>query len=113
MAHARAMPSWFGAVPTPVWVGVCLAIALVYVRAWPRKKAAGLTRGPRYFVLRWFHALVWVLLALAVAVRARAGQTAYVAASAIALAALVVYVVFVIVSFAAPVPAAPDEQSSR
>jgi hypothetical protein len=89
----------FDLMPPTAWVVVCLALAALYLRAWPRRKAAGLTRGFRYLVLRWLHPLVWLLLALSVAVRARSGQTAYFVASAIAVAAFLVYVVFLVVAF--------------
>jgi hypothetical protein len=89
----------FGMVHPSVWVMTCLALSLLYVRIWPRQKAVGLGRGARFLVLRWFHALVWLLLAIAVGVHATSGNTAYWAASAIALLALAVYVVFVVVSF--------------
>jgi hypothetical protein len=89
----------FAMLQPSVWVMVCLALSVLYVRIWPRQKAAGLRRGARYLVLRWFHALVWVLLAIAVGVHAASGNTAYWAASAIALLALAVYIVFIFVSF--------------
>lgn len=104
----------FDLMPPTAWVVVCLALAVLYVRAWPRRRAVGVTQGFRYLVLRWFHALVWLLLALSVAVRAQSGQTAYVVASAIAIAALLVYVVFLFVAFTkvARPPAASDDAGS-
>ncbi len=51
--------------PFILWTGVCLAIAGIYLFVWPKLKA-GLVRPPWLnFVLRWFHTLVWVLLAAA------------------------------------------------
>jgi hypothetical protein len=102
----------FDLMPPTAWVVVCLALAALYLRTWPRRKAAGLTRGFRYVVLRWFHALVWLLLALSVAVRARSGQTAYFVAGAIAIAAFLVYGVFIIVAFRkGPGPSASSDDT--
>ena len=93
------MSGLLGLMPSTAWVVVCLGLAVLYLWAWPRRKAVGVTKGLRYLVLRWFHSLVWLLLAVSVAVRAQSGRTAYVVASALAIAALLVYVVFLIVAF--------------
>ncbi len=50
-------------VPLPIWGVVCLAVAAVWLFVWPRQKAAA--TGVRFFILRWFHAVVWLLLAAA------------------------------------------------
>ena len=49
-------------VPLAIWGGVCLAVAAVWLFVWPSKTTA---TGPRRFILRWFHTLVWLLLAAA------------------------------------------------
>jgi hypothetical protein len=82
-------------VPTNFAVVFCLFLAAIYLRVWPRARATGV-RGLRYWVLRWFHSLVWVLLGAAVWVRAQSGQQAYVAAGVLAVLGLVTYVVFLI-----------------
>lgn len=48
----------------PLWVvgGGCLAIAAVFTFLVPKKPLQSAT-GPRRFLLKWGHALVWVLLA--------------------------------------------------
>jgi FtsH-binding integral membrane protein len=102
----------FDLMPPTAWVVVCLALAALYLRAWPRRRAVGLTKGFRYLVLRWFHPLVWLLLAISVAVRAQSGRTPYVVASAIAILALLVYVVFLFVAFTkGPSPAASSDDT--
>lgn len=58
------MGTTFFGVPLLVWGGVCLALALVWVVIWPSKRIAH-TSGVRFFILRWFHALTWLFLALA------------------------------------------------
>jgi hypothetical protein len=55
--------SWFG------WGGLCLAVAALYWVAWPKPHPERREPRPAWagVVLRWFHSLVWVLLALACA----------------------------------------------
>lgn len=50
-------------VPLPIWGLICLAVAAVWVFVWPSKTTV--TAGLRFFILRWFHAIVWLLLAAA------------------------------------------------
>ncbi|HET9957600.1 MAG TPA: hypothetical protein VFQ61_24050 [Polyangiaceae bacterium] len=90
--------------PPAAWAAFCLALAGVYARFWPRPLtqagqtemlgSGGLGR-VRYLVLRWFHSLVWLLLALAVVLR---GEDQHTWAVRVATAALVVYVVFIVFS---------------
>lgn len=51
-------------VPNLVWGGVCLILTIVWIIVWPGDKVIP---GDivRFFILRWFHALTWLLLALA------------------------------------------------
>lgn len=44
---------------------VCLGVATVYTFVWPKPKAGKIRPAWRQVVLRWFHSLVWVLLAAA------------------------------------------------
>jgi hypothetical protein len=44
-------------------VVACLAVAATYVVVWPGWKQERAWRGGVRFVLRWFHALTWVLIA--------------------------------------------------
>ncbi len=67
-------------------------VAIVFVFVVPR--SADVT-GPEYLVLRWFHALVWVLLGLAALAR-QFLPTNERLAGAVAQLALVVYVVYLI-----------------
>jgi hypothetical protein len=83
-------------VPWVAWGGLCLAVAAVYTVVWPRPRGTG--AGParpewRRLVLRWGHALVWLLLALSCFVRpsARLGGPA---AGILAILALVAYAIF-------------------
>jgi hypothetical protein len=83
--------------PWYVWGLLCLAVAAVYVVVWPRPPrqggAAARPRG-RQFILRWFHSLVWLLLALSCFVHAsQIAGTATVGRALAALAGLM-YIVF-------------------
>jgi hypothetical protein len=49
--------SWF------VWAALALVIALIYSFIWPKDRIADLT-GFRFLVLRWGHALTWLLISL-------------------------------------------------
>ena len=52
-----------------IYIGaiLCMAVAVAYYNFWPRPPRTATTPRTRWqhFVLRWFHALTWLLLALA------------------------------------------------
>jgi hypothetical protein len=95
------MPALFAYAPPWVWATACGVLALTYFYAWPRRKAEGLERGPRYFALRWFHGLVWVLLGVSLALHAVHDDEnlARTAAKGVAVLALLVYAVFVYAAY--------------
>jgi hypothetical protein len=78
-----------------IWWGVlCLGIGAGFVMLWPSAKITKATPLLRYLLLRWGHAAVWGLLALACFLRAvlnssGPGQIA-------ALLALVTYLAFMV-----------------
>ena len=78
--------------PSLVWIGACLAVAVLYMFLWPQQKVAPDTAWTRYLVLRTFHALVWLLLAASFWLRGLDGGAT--AANRVALTALVAYLVF-------------------
>ncbi|MCU0494203.1 MAG: hypothetical protein MUD01_21645 [Chloroflexaceae bacterium] len=49
--------------PWPVWGGLALLLALVWCFVWPSDKVSSTTGSMQFFLLRWGHALVWLLLA--------------------------------------------------
>ena len=49
--------------PWFAWAVIALIIAAVYSFVWPHK-AADLATGFRFFIIRWGHAVVWLLLAI-------------------------------------------------
>lgn len=88
------MSETFLGFPLQTWGILCLAVAVAYYFKWPRPKPDR-TGPPRtalvHYILRLFHSLVWLLLALACFLWAAGPSTA---ANAIALTALIVYLVF-------------------
>jgi hypothetical protein len=48
-------------VPLLLWGAACLVIAVIFAFVWP--SGAGDLVGLRYLLVRWGHALVWLLLA--------------------------------------------------
>ena len=85
-------------VPWPIWGIVCLVLGTVYLVIWPRPRTtARPVRRPawRHFILRWFHALVWLLLALACFIQAGWLPGGPIIATAIALLSLPAYAIFV------------------
>jgi hypothetical protein len=49
--------------PYFAWTALALVVAGIFVYVWPHK-AVTMTTGFRYLVIRWGHALTWVLLAV-------------------------------------------------
>ena len=99
--HPRALgvidENAFLGLPWVLWGCLALIVAGVYSVVWPRPRADGPAPSrptPRRFVLRWFHALVWALLALSCFVRAALPEGGSAAANAVALLALPAYAVF-------------------
>ncbi len=82
--------------PWPVLGGLCLAVAAVYTVVWPRPQDPTARARPawRHLVLRWCHALVWLLLALSCFVRLARSLGGPATANILALLALVGYVIF-------------------
>ena len=92
----------FGVVNGSVLAGVaCLVLAAVYAVVYPGWRTGGplgRTAGAR-FVVRWFHALVWVLLAgTCFAWRPGVGGDGVSVSTGLGVMAGVVYVVFLVVT---------------
>jgi hypothetical protein len=82
-------------IPLAFWGIGCLAVAVTYYRIWPQAspKRTALRSPWQQFVLRYFHALVWVLLALGCFL---AGYGFAAIGLWLAAAALPVYIVFLV-----------------
>jgi len=85
--------------PWFAWAGIALLVAAIYSFIWPQK-AVTKTTGSRYFIVRWGHALVWILLAVNFLLRGLSPSLNS-AADAVALAGGAVYVAFLAATFAA------------
>jgi hypothetical protein len=48
--------------PWFAWAAIALIVAVIYSFVWPHKSAAD-ANGFRFYLLRWGHALTWLLLA--------------------------------------------------
>ncbi len=88
--------TFFGKVPLLVWVILCLAVAVFYVIIWPQNDNPGDEMSLRYIILRWFHPLAWVLLALSLLVRSTKITQSQKIANFIAFLALPTYAAFFI-----------------
>jgi len=80
-------------IPYSIWGVVCLAFSALWAVFWPADRAAS-TSGLRRLVLRWGHALCWLLLAAA-AFALATGPGGLSAAGVLGLAALASYLAFV------------------
>ena len=86
-------------VPYFAWTVLALFLAGIFVYVWPHK-AATVTTGFRYFVIRWGHALTWVLLALNFSQSVRGiGPELNGGASFLALAGGLIYLLFIVTVF--------------
>lgn len=83
--------------PWFVWAAAALLIAVIYSFVWPQK-AVTLTTGFRFFVLRWGHALTWLLLAINFFLRGVSSSWNS-TANLIALAAAIMYILFIVMTF--------------
>lgn len=82
---------WFG------WAALAFVIAVIYTFVWPRK-AVTAPGGFRFFILRWGHALTWVLLSINFLLRG-ISPSLNGAATLIALAGGVMYLLFVAMTY--------------
>lgn len=86
------MSSFLG-VPTLLLGLICYGISAVWIFIWPKPKAGEAARSfGTHFILRWFHALTWVLLAVFFIT---SGRFPLVSIGA-GLLALAVYLIFVV-----------------
>jgi hypothetical protein len=88
------MTAKFLGIPFTVWGLLSLASAAAFIVFWPQAKVTGDTSAIRYLLLRWGHAAVWALLALAAFWRGLAGTSGANLAQVWALLALVIYLAF-------------------
>jgi len=82
-------------IPLVVWGVLGLGISVVWLFVWPSDKVDGAS-ALEFLVLRWFHAIVWLLLAAA-AFMAAAGPTRARGSQTLGWMALATYAIFLIV----------------
>ena len=86
-------------IPYFAWAVVTLIIAGIFVYIWPLKVASE-TAGFRYFVIRWGHALTWLLLAVSFSRSVRGiGPELNGGASFLALSGGLMYLLFIVMTF--------------
>ena len=83
--------------PYFAWTAIALVIAGIFVYIWLHK-AVTVTTGFRYLVIRWGHALTWVLLAISFLLRG-IGPDLNGGSSFFALAGGLVYLLFMMMTF--------------
>jgi hypothetical protein len=93
------MNARFLGIPMVIWGGLALIVAVIFTVVWPSNKVPASLGGARYLILRWFHALVWILLALSFFVRESPLFGGTGTANILALAALILYLNFMATLF--------------
>ena len=84
-------------IPYFAWTVIALVIAGIFVYSRPRK-AVTVSVGFRYFIIRWGHALTWLLLAISFFLRG-VGPDLNGGSSFFALAGGVTYLLFMSMTF--------------
>jgi hypothetical protein len=83
--------------PWFVWAGLALIVAVTYSFVWPQR-AGTAAFGFRFFILRWGHALTWVLLIINFLLRGISPSLNGVA-NILALAGGIMYILFMLTAF--------------
>jgi hypothetical protein len=91
-------------VPSFAWGLLCSAVAVIFAVLWPRMKRPGKAGVLPSLILRWFHALVWVLLAVSFFLRGGQVLGGSATANVLALLALIVYLIFMVTLLSGSTP---------
>jgi hypothetical protein len=83
--------------PWFLWAVLAFIVAVIYAFLGPPKEVATLT-GFRFFILRWGHALVWILLTVNFVLRGM-DPSLNGLASLFALAGGLIYLLFIVMTF--------------
>ena len=83
--------------PWFLWATLALLIAIIYTFIWPQKSVEA-TNDFRFFIVRWGHALTWLLLALNFVLRGISPSLSS-TANWVALAGGLMYLVFLMTTF--------------
>ncbi|MBX7172661.1 MAG: hypothetical protein K1X72_16955 [Pyrinomonadaceae bacterium] len=79
-----------------IWGCAALVVALVYAFYIPKSELVYATKGLQFFIVRWFHSLVWILLAISFLARTFEDQRLSPIANLIAILSGVLYVIFLV-----------------
>ncbi len=90
------MQEKFLGVPWLIWAIVAIVVVALYAFVIPNSKITPSTTGIQLLILRWFHPLVWVLLAMMFLMRSKLVPGSTTLANSIGLAGLMVYITFMI-----------------
>jgi hypothetical protein len=82
-----------------IWGAIALIIAGLFAVFVPYRKQMAGAEGIRYVILRWFHSLLWLMLAVSFFLRLTEATAAQGAANLIAAAAGMLYGIFMITLF--------------
>lgn len=77
-----------------IWGGLALIVGLVYIFFVPKAKLVAATKGMQFVILRWFHSLVWLILAISCFMRANQFMIEW--ANPVALSGGVLYLIFLV-----------------
>ena len=83
-------------VPGAVWGGRALVVAAVFVFVVPSAEKVNAASGVQFVVLRWFHSLCWLLIALNFFARGMSDGRFNSAANLLAAGGGIAYVVYMI-----------------
>ncbi len=101
------MDSTFLGLSLAYWAIPCLVMAGTWVFIWPSYRAVGAPYW-RYLLLRWGHALTWLLLAVATFLAGTGRWGGSVTAALLGILAVVVYFAFLYVTITTNSPKATD-----
>lgn len=83
-------------IPWLVWSALALVVALVFVFFVPGAEKLKKVEGLPHFIARWFHSLVWLLLALSFAMRALSNETVRGLADPVAALGGITYLIYIV-----------------
>ncbi|MEZ4670100.1 MAG: hypothetical protein R3E39_19520 [Anaerolineae bacterium] len=81
-------------IPFAVWGMGALVIAGIFVMFVPRADVVNKLHGTRFVIVRWFHSLVWLLLALSFFVRGMENESISGLANPLAALAGITYLIY-------------------
>lgn len=78
------------------WGLIALLIAAIFAVFVPARQRIMATSGFQFIIVRWFHSLVWLLLAISFFLRSAQSETAASIADPLAGAAGIVYLIYIV-----------------